>query len=122
MKERMVLEDKELKEICDDCIRSENCKKKNTYEQARCCFNFQFIPANIEVEQVPESFADLQELCKGLKGVEIYNNSICVINIDIILFRFYDNGEIRNSGGGEIIIENRTPAQMWQIIKNLVDK
>ena len=69
---------------------------------------------------VPETFEELKELCKGLKNIEIYNNSICVTNSDIILIRFYDDGEIRTSGGGEIVMENRTPAQMWSIIKGLI--
>lgn len=68
---------------------------------------------------VPETWEELKELCKGLKNIEIYNNSICVTNSDIILIRFYDAGKIRNSGG-EIVMENRTPAQMWQIIKGLI--
>jgi len=80
-----------------------------------------------EVEQVPESFADLQELCKDLKGlyknynIEVFDDAIFVLDSKLVLLKVYDDGEIKDSGS-EVIAENRTPQQMWQIIKNLVDK
>lgn len=52
-------------------------------------------------EQVPETFEELKELCKDIKG------------------------DLKLTSDGKIycyeylIAENRTPAQMWNIIKNL---
>lgn len=122
MKEWIEIEDKEVKEICDDCIMSENCKKKNTYEQARCCFNFQFIPANIEVEKEPTTWEDLKELCKGLKGINIFPFFIEYNETNHSVLCFTDAGTIVEPNSVTCFAEQRTYAQMWHIIKNLVDK
>lgn len=62
MEEIVLIKDKEVREICEDCIMSENCKNKDTYKQARCCFNFRFIPANIQIEKQPENIEDVKVL------------------------------------------------------------
>ena len=76
-------------------------------------------------EQVPETWEELKELCKDLEGlyknynIEVFDDAIFVLDSKIILLKVYDDGEIKDSGS-EVIAENRTPQQMWQIIKNLV--
>ena len=55
-----------------------------------------------KVEQVPETWEELKELCKN-------------ITIDLKLTK---DGKIYCYE--HLIAENRTPQQMWQIIKNLI--
>lgn len=69
-------------------------------------------------EQLPETFEDLKELCEGTKEVGVFTECISCNKL-----LFWSNGEISSEtdDGEEIVyIENRTPAQMWQIIKNLI--
>ena len=88
-----------------------------------------------EVEQVPETFDELKELCKEIRNV---GDIICAQNtIYIKNFKFEREGNvdckrtriyIENGITEEITNENitiaqdRIPAQMWQIIKTLVSK
>lgn len=78
-------------------------------------------------EQVPESFAELKELCLELNN-KIKDISVnCVYN-EHILIQWYndDNTDIDIYKDGTIFVENhlvadnRTPQQMWQIIKALI--
>ena len=63
---------------------------------------------------VPESFAELKELCKQ------YNNVI--IGEDYIQFKWhltlFEKGYIQIDT--RVVAFRRTPAQMWQIIKGLI--
>lgn len=67
-----------------------------------------------KVEQVPETFEELKELCKKY---------ILKIISDIIYcyggLSFHKDGTIKDNDKSIIKI-NRTPAQMYQIIKNLM--
>lgn len=78
-----------------------------------------------KIEQVPESWEELKELCKDLKGlyknynIEVFDDAIFVLDAKAVLLKVYDDGEIKDSGS-EVIAENRTPQQMWQIIKSLI--
>lgn len=86
-----------------------------------------------KVEQVPETWKELRSLCIKLSTKE---NMIYIFNewknpnkefLKIRTLRFYPDGTIRNDYEDKnnepyIIAENRTPAQMWNIIKALVDK
>jgi len=125
MKEIIVIKDKEVSKVCEDCgeygdgcIMKENCKNKNTYGQAECCFNFRFTP-KFKVEQVPTNWEELKELCiKDFRlntSKNINNNRRYIV---CCAMNFYENGFIEDSEG--IIIAQRTPQQMWQIIKNLI--
>lgn len=73
-------------------------------------------------EQVPETFADLQELCRNLKigDCEVY---ITLQLTDKMKLYVYDNGEIIGAYSDFeyefSLAKNRTYAQMWKIIKNL---
>lgn len=82
-----------------------------------------------KIEQVPETFSDLQELCETINSKQFavdceYTARIIITEID---FRrkitFHDNGLVIVSPDKDyeiILTENRTPAQMYQIIKNLI--
>lgn len=79
-----------------------------------------------KVEQVPETWEELKELCKK------ENISKCEDEIKIkwhnntSLYFYEKDGEIICKDGDSCIEMtigyDRTPAQMWQIIKNLMEK
>lgn len=71
-----------------------------------------------KAEQIPETWEELKELCKGLKGVSLKENRI-IVETKFTYIKFYDNGDIEVCCE-EVIIKHRTPAQMWQIIQGLV--
>ena len=68
-----------------------------------------------KVEQVPETFEELKELCKNIKGCYIGEN---YINLSEKWLSFLNDGQIRCLCYN--ITNNATPYQMWQIIKNLI--
>ena len=67
---------------------------------------------------MPESFADLLTLCKNLKEVDIDTDedymSISVPKADLI---YFEDEILMVAGFQKLEIK---PAQMWQIIKNLI--
>ena len=74
------------------------------------------------IEQVPESFSELKELCKktGHYAVNILKGGL--LNKEYIFIfglSFRDNGDIEDIENNNVA-ENRTPQQMWGIIKNLI--
>lgn len=77
-----------------------------------------------EFIKVPETFSDLLTLCKNTKGcfvLRISNGEYIEVPTDLIgySFTFYQDGRIFTDE--DICIkEKATPAQMWQIIKNLI--
>ena len=107
MKERIVIEEFS----CPD-----NCKRKD----CEVCFK-----ERSKKEQVPETWEDLKELCKEIKGlhknynIEVFDDVIFVMDSKAVLLKLYDDGEIKDSGS-EVIGEGRTPQQMWNIIKSLI--
>lgn len=72
-----------------------------------------------KIEKCPTSWEELKELCKGKKNIEVDEDAIFVKDAEVILLRLYDDGIIKDSGREEIA-NDRTPQQMWQIIKNLI--
>lgn len=70
-----------------------------------------------EAEQVPETFEELKELCKDNDKIGIGLEFIEYDNFTIVFKR---EGKILGCGDDLIIAQNRTPQQMWQIIKNLI--
>ena len=73
-------------------------------------------------EQVPETFEELKELCKktGHYAVNILKGGL--LNKEYIFIfglSFRDNGDIEDIENNNVA-ENRTPEQMWNIIKSLV--
>ena len=84
-----------------------------------------------KVEQVPETWEELKELCKELKDryyKKFRKNKIYLIEEDFIEFmgddiygfRVDKDGTISSNDFDQIFKINQTPAQMWQIIKNLI--
>ena len=78
-------------------------------------------------EQVPETFEELKELCEELEGKKIITTSTgIIIEDDCIEFhglQFLKSGIICHEteiDEGLAIRLNRTPQQMWNIIKSLV--
>lgn len=76
-----------------------------------------------QYEQVPETFEELKELIKQTVKEDDHNGikkgfgSIEYILIDDK--SFLPTGEILDEDN-DVFAVNRTPAQMWQIIKNLI--
>ena len=84
-----------------------------------------------KTEQIPETYEELRSLCIDIstKGNMIYifsewNNPNKEF-LQVRTLRFYPDGTIRNDYDDKnnepyIIVKNRTPQQMWQIIKSLI--
>lgn len=113
MEERIVIKEKTFKDFL--------LKHKDNHEI--CSFSPLVIMSRCRVEQVPETWEELKELCRKLKigDCEVY---ITLQLTDKMKLYFYDNGEII---GAYLdfeyefsLVKNRTPAQMWQIIKSLI--
>lgn len=90
------------------------CKNCHKYESNACveCFN-----KNGKKEQVPETFDELKQLCKDNDKIGIGLEFIEYDNFTIVFKR---EGKILGCGDDLIIAENRTPQQMWNIIKSLI--
>lgn len=105
MKERTVIEE----------INCKNCNRKDCQK----CFNEHSI-----TEQVPETWEELKELCKDIKGVEFAGGNAKGEIIEISNIWFAENGEIwgytDDFTGICNISKDRTPQQMWQIIMGLL--
>lgn len=75
-----------------------------------------------KVEQVPENFSELKELCEDLesKNVFIINAGNC---IEFNGLYFWKDGSITTTQNNNDIWAtktNLTPARQWQIIKSLI--
>ena len=74
---------------------------------------FTFYKEDAEVEQVPTNWEELKNLC---------NENNLEILADIIYtnaLSFHKNGDIKDNENSMVAV-NRTPQQMWDIIKALV--
>lgn len=76
----------------------------------------------VKFEQVPETFEELKELCKGL-----FDKNVFIINagntIEFNGLYFWKDGSITFTENNEDIWAtktNVTPARQWQIIKSLI--
>ena len=76
-----------------------------------------------EFIKVPETWEELKELCKDIKEVTITEEGH--INVDLVYFT--KDGEIYAYVEGVLtssiflpVSKDRTPQQMWQIIKSLI--
>ena len=67
---------------------------------------------------VPETFEELKELCKDNKKLGI---GLEFIEFNEFSMVFKREGIICCSGDDEIVAVNRTPEQMWEIIRNLME-
>ena len=102
MKERIV-KYKHKKEDCKKCRYEGICSSPLCEQEI--------------VEQVPETFDELKELCKDNDKIGI---GLEFIEYDNFIIVFKREGKILGCGDDLIIAENRTPQQMWQIIKGLI--
>ena len=102
MKDRIIIEE------------TKECRPHPALREGVNCIDTKYC----KYEQVPESFADLLTLCKNLKEVDIDTDedymSISVPKADLIYFQ---DGILMIAGFKRLEIK---PAQMWQIIKNLI--
>lgn len=106
------------KNMCSNCREDERCPQK--YSVNGNCLH---IEKGLVIEQVPETFDELKELCQNIKGVEYAGGNAKgeIIQLDNIWFA--ENGDIwgysENWEEVCVIGKNKTPQQMWAIIKNL---
>lgn len=89
-----------LDKTCDDC-RFELAGCDRRYPNKIEC-NMLNDRKNWKVEQIPETFEELKELCKDIT----LDLKICKDGT-IYCYEY-------------LLAKNRTPAQMWNIIKNLI--
>lgn len=117
MKEKIVIE----KELLEKIIKASPIQWFDNKEKTDKIVIF---GKEYKTEFVSETFEELKELCKGIKGVEFAGGNAKgeIIQLDNIWFA--ENGEIwgYSDNWEEVcnIAQNRTPAQMYQIIKNLI--
>lgn len=80
-----------------------------------------------KIEQVPETFEELKELCKELKEYIIWNKNYCEIknfkiskngNIYYRQIQIYSDGTITKNY--VTVVNNRTIPQLWDFIKSLI--
>ena len=95
MEERIVIKaDEKICKGCDTCLHEPRivaiCNLKNNLD------------IDLKKEQIPETFEELKEMCKN-------------ISVDL---KFTKEGTVYCYE--HCIAENRTPAQMWEIIKSLI--
>ena len=106
------------KNYCSNCREDEDCPQKYSVNG-----NCLYIEKDLVKEQVPENFSELKELCKELKGVKFFNDNVAgveYININDTI-AFNENGlMLAMKNNFDVLVKKRTPAQMWQIIKNLI--
>ena len=105
------------KNMCSNCREDENCPQE--YSVNGNCLH---IEKGLVIEQVPETWEDLQELCKGVKDVEITEEGY--INVGFTYFT--KEGDIFSYIQGVLmsslslpIARNVSVARQWQIIKSL---
>ena len=82
---------------------------------------FTFYKEDVEVEQVPETFEELKELCEDLEGKNVFITcgGEC---IEFNGLSFWQDGRISHDADQSMyaIKIDVTPARQWQIIKSLI--
>lgn len=116
MKERIVIE----KELLEKIIKASPIQWFDNKEKTDKIVIF---GKEYETMQVPETWEELKELCKGIKEVTITEEGH--INVDLVYFT--KGGEIYTYVEGVLtssiflpVSKDRTPQQMWDIIKSLI--
>ena len=119
MKDRIVLDLKGNK-ARQEIVKIQEYTRNNNFD----CIVFK------KINQVPETFEELKELCRNSKIqkcsfasdfiVKTREPLTCYEHICIDGIYFVENGEIYAGYESDCIRSNRTPAQMWNIIKNLI--
>lgn len=80
---------------------------------------------NFKEKKEPETWEELKDLCKGLKGVKLFYDNIALVEyIEINNFiAFNENGlMLAMKNNFYVLAKNRTYAQMWNIIKSLTEQ
>lgn len=86
-----------------------------------------YLKGKYEVEQIPQSFDEIKQLLHDNK--DVFNESVKKIEISEFMIEIYfklqticflHNGDIVEPNWLSPIVTNRTPQQMWQIIKGLI--
>lgn len=96
------------KNMCSNCREDGNCPQE--YSVIGNCLH---IEKGLVIEQVSETWEELKNLC---------NENNLEVLADIIYtnaLSFHKNGDIKDNENS-IVAVNRTPQQMWGIIKNLI--
>lgn len=112
----------DIQKICNGC-------KFNTY--SLCDKGIQDIVSCEEgkedvsvIEQIPETWEELKELCKNLKGIEFVSKNTKVQILQLNNIWFAESGDIwsytDDFTGTCNIAKDRTPQQMWSFIKSLI--
>lgn len=121
MKERIVNNyGTEIKSICRGCAEGVKQKCKQTQKDHLQCALQKSELEDFEVEKYPTNWEDLKELCRENFGeitIGVFaktNKEFIVINLKT----FCEEGEILDEDN-DVFSENRTPAQMWEMIKAL---
>lgn len=111
MKEKIVIDE-------DFYVKHFQDREKDFNEEQLCSGGNPEEWWHYKLEQVPKTFKELKELCKGLKEEDILVTNDCIVFRDL---NFYKSGIICVPNSEYFSIStNRTPAQMWNIIKNLI--
>ena len=82
------------------------------------------LKADYESFNLPETFEELKKLCRGFEGVKFFYDTVAgveYININDTI-AFNENGlMLAMKNNFDVLVKKRTPAQMYQIIKNLTE-
>ena len=111
MKERIVIEKEVLCRLLDWVSMQTVVYKEEDLKKERKIVLF---GKEYKAEKEPSNWEEFKELCKEFGEIEIIENNIYFRGMTFLL-----NGNVEDFEGN-IIGENRTPQQMWAIIKNLI--
>lgn len=126
MKERIVLEKHELYKLLD-CLPMPMITDKDLEKQIKEGRKIVLFGKERKAEQVPETYEELRSLCIEISTKEdhihIFND--WGTNNEFLMthsLKFYPDGTICVNGDNEFIIaKNKTVAEMWNIIRALLE-
>lgn len=102
--------------------------KCNKVDEVRWSCFLQELMGCVEIEQVPETFEELKELCMKLEPKLVKENNLYETQITLNInnggyYAFYPDGTIIFKASNSInytIAKNKTMSQMFQFIKSLI--
>lgn len=120
MKEGIVIEITSNK--CNNCSCSNDCKRR-LVDKILCELRNNLTPT-LNYKQVPESWEEFVEISKKIGNIYKEDEEHISFDIDKCIIIFVKKGGriclYTQDTNVYSIAENKTPAQMWQIIKNLI--